>query len=77
MIVEMFLKKILIKICPSCHKKIKALGVDYRVLQNHYICNDCKEFFPEISIEYLCLKCQNRFKLEDARWSSSINYKVK
>ena len=39
--------------------------------------NDCKEFFPEISIEYLCLKCQNRFKLEDARWSSSINYKVK
>ena len=63
--------------CPSCHKKIKALGVDYKVLQNHYICNDCKEFFPEISIEYLCLKCQNRFKLEDARWSSSINYKVK
>jgi len=63
--------------CPSCQKKIKALGVDYRVLQNHYICNDCKEFFPEISIEYLCLKCQNRFKLEDARWSSSINYKVK
>jgi response regulator of citrate/malate metabolism len=63
--------------CPSCHKKIKALGVDYRVLQNHYICNDCKEFFPEISMEYLCLKCQNRFKLEDARWSSSINYKVK
>jgi len=45
--------------------------------QNHYICNDCEEFFPEISIEYLCLKCQNRFKLEDARWSSSINYKVK
>ena len=63
--------------CPSCHKKIKALGVDYRVLQNHYICNNCKEFFPEISIEYLCLKCQNRFKLEDARWSSSTNYKVK
>jgi len=63
--------------CPSCHKKIKALGVDYRVLQNHYICNDCKEFFPEISMEYLCLKCQNRFKLEDARWSSSMNYKVK
>jgi len=63
--------------CPSCQKKIKALGVDYRVLQNHYICNDCKEFFPEISIEYLCLKCQNRFKIEDARWSSSTNYKVK
>jgi len=63
--------------CPNCKKKIKALGVDYKVLQNQYICNDCKEFFPEISIDYLCLKCQNRFKLEDARWRSSTNYKVK
>ena len=62
--------------CPNCKKEIKALGVDYRVMQNHYICNNCKEFFPEISIEYICLKCENRFKLEDARWKSSINYKV-
>lgn len=63
-------------ICPNCKKEIKALGVDYRVMQNHYICNNCKEFFPEISTEYLCLKCENRFKLEDARWKSSVNYKV-
>lgn len=62
--------------CPNCKKEIKALGVDYRVMQNHYICNNCKDFFPEISIEYLCLKCENKFKLEDARWKSSINYKV-
>lgn len=62
--------------CPNCKKEIKALGVDYKVMTNHYICNDCKEFFPEISNEYLCLKCENRFKLEDARWQSSINYKI-
>jgi len=62
--------------CPNCNKEIKALGVDYRVMQNHYICNNCKEFFPEISTEYLCLKCENKFKIEDARWKSSINYKV-
>ncbi|MFQ5781637.1 MAG: response regulator [Nitrosopumilus sp.] len=62
--------------CPNCDKLIKALGVDYRVMQNHYICNDCKEFFPEISADYLCLKCENKFKLEDARWKSSTNYKV-
>ena len=62
--------------CPNCKKTIKALGVDYRVMQNHYICNNCKEFFPEISNEYFCLKCENRFKLEDARWNSSPNYKV-
>lgn len=63
-------------LCPNCNKEIKALGVDYRVLQNHYICNDCGEFFPEISTDYLCLKCENKFKLEDARWASSKNYKI-
>ncbi|MCV0400615.1 MAG: response regulator [Nitrosopumilus sp.] len=62
--------------CPNCKKEIKALGVDYRVMQNHYICNDCDEFFPEISTSYICLKCENKFKLEEARWKSSMNYKV-
>ena len=62
--------------CPNCNKEIKALGVDHRVMKNHYICNDCKEFFPEISTAYLCLKCENKFKLEDAEWKSSHNYKV-
>lgn len=62
--------------CPNCKKEIKALGVDYRVMQNHYICNNCKDFFPEISIDYFCLKCENKFKLEDAGWTSSINYKI-
>lgn len=62
--------------CPNCKKEIKALGVDYRVMQNHYICNDCNEFFPEISTNYICLKCENKFKLEEARWKSSMNYKV-
>ncbi len=62
--------------CPNCNKEIKALGVDYRVLQNHYICNECKEFFSEIFSDYLCLSCENRFKLENAQWKTSPNYKV-
>ena len=62
--------------CPNCKKEIKALGVDYRVMQNHYICNSCNEFFPEISTEYLCLNCENKFKLDEARWASSVNYKI-
>jgi len=62
--------------CPNCKKEIKALGVDYRVMHNHYICNNCKEFFPEISTEYLCLNCENNFKIDDASWKSSANYKV-
>lgn len=62
--------------CPNCEKEIKALGVDYRLLQNHYICNNCTEFFPEISTYYLCLKCENKFKLEEGRWKTSKNFKV-
>jgi len=63
-------------LCPNCKKEIKALGVDYRTLQNHYICNECKEFFSEIYSDYLCLSCENRFKLENAQWKTSRNYKV-
>ena len=44
--------------CPSCTKEIKALGVDYRILPNHYICNNCSDTFSELSSEYLCLKCE-------------------
>jgi len=62
--------------CPSCNKEIKALGVDYRVLPNHYICNNCSDAFSELSSEYLCLKCENKFSLEDVNWQSSCNYKL-
>lgn len=63
-------------LCPSCGKEIKAVGVDYRVLPNHYICNNCSDAFSELSSEYLCLKCENRFSLEDVNWQSSCNYKI-
>ena len=62
--------------CPSCNKEIKALGVDYRVLPNHYICNNCSDAFSELSSEYLCLKCENKFTLEEVNWQSSCNYKL-
>jgi hypothetical protein len=62
--------------CPSCSKEIKALGVDYRILPNHYICNNCSDTFSELSSEYLCLKCENKFDLEDVNWQSSCCYKI-
>jgi response regulator of citrate/malate metabolism len=62
--------------CPSCNKEIKALGVDYRVLPNHYICNNCSDAFSELDSEYLCLKCENKFNLEDVNWQSSCSYKL-
>ena len=62
--------------CPKCKKEIKALGVDYRVLKNRYLCNKCGEIFQELSSSFLCLKCENRFTLIDARWVTSQFFKV-
>ncbi len=63
-------------LCPNCKKLIKALGVDYRVMKNHYICNDCSNFFPQLSTDYVCLKCQNKFSLDECRWKNSSFYKT-
>lgn len=62
--------------CPKCKKEIKAVGVDYRVLKNRYLCNKCGEIFQELSSSFLCLKCENRFSLPDARWVTSPFFKV-
>ena len=62
--------------CPKCKKEIKALGVDYRVLKNRYLCNKCGEIFQELSSSFLCLKCENKFNLPDARWITSPFFKV-
>jgi len=62
--------------CPSCNKEIVALGVDYRILPNHYICNNCSDVFSQLDSEYLCLKCENKFNLEEVNWQSSCNYKL-
>ncbi|MBT8173838.1 MAG: response regulator [Nitrosopumilus sp.] len=63
-------------LCPNCKKEIKALGVDHRVMQNHYICNECNDFHSELSMEYVCLKCDNKFPLEKCKWKTSKIYKV-
>ena len=63
-------------ICPKCKKEIKALGVDYRIMQNRYVCNNCREIFQELSSRFFCLKCENRFTLGEASWKTSPFYKA-
>lgn len=60
--------------CPKCHELIKIFGVDYRVQENFYICNDCGDIFAEIVTKYICLKCGDKFALENARIVSSPGY---
>lgn len=60
--------------CPKCHEQIKIFGVDYRVQENMYSCNDCGEIFAEILLEYLCLRCNDKFKLDHAKLLTSKGY---
>lgn len=60
--------------CPKCHHQIKVFGVDYRVQENMYKCNECSEIFSELLSNYLCMRCNERFKLEDAKILSSRGF---
>ena len=62
--------------CPKCNKQIKALGVDYRILNNRYKCKNCEDIFQEVRTEFLCLKCSNSFMLDDGNWKESMEYKL-
>ncbi|HEX5457292.1 MAG TPA: response regulator, partial [Candidatus Nitrosotalea sp.] len=35
--------------CPKCKKEIKILGVDYKSMDNYYMCNDCGDKFSDPS----------------------------
>ena len=60
--------------CPKCHQQIKVFGVDYRVQENIYKCNGCSEIFSELLSNYLCMKCNERFRLEEAKILSSKGF---
>jgi len=62
-------------ICPKCHKEIKIIGVDYKVMDNYYVCSNCGEKFPEPTMDYVCIRCNNKFKLEQAKWITSEGFR--
>ena len=62
--------------CPKCKKQIKALGVDYRILSNRYVCQNCGEVFQDIYTSFLCLKCNSTFNIDNGKWRESMEYKL-
>ena len=60
--------------CPQCHKEIKALGVDYRVMPNLFVCNDCEEKFPEPTMDLNCIRCGSKFSFTEANWIQSPTF---
>ncbi len=62
--------------CPKCKKQIKALGVDYRILSNRYICQNCGDVFQDVYTASFCLKCNNTFAMDDGKWIESMEFKL-
>ncbi len=62
--------------CPKCNKEIKILGVDYKIMDNYYMCSDCGDKFSDPAQDFMCIKCSNRFPLEKAKWVTSAGYKL-
>jgi len=63
-------------VCPQCQKRLKARGVDHKVTENYYVCQECGDKFPEPRSNYICQKCNNKFSIEDAKWTTSPGYQV-
>jgi len=63
-------------VCPQCQKRLKGRGVDHKVTENYYECQECGNKFPEPHSSYICQKCSNKFPIEDAKWITSPTYEV-
>ena len=63
-------------VCPKCHKHLKILGVDYRLLENYYVCDSCKDKFPNPNQTFECQICGNIQKIHESVWKNSILYYV-
>ena len=53
--------------CPNCRKELIALGVDYRKISEHFVCDDCNEKFTEPKLLYSCKKCNADFSLKNSK----------
>jgi response regulator of citrate/malate metabolism len=60
--------------CPKCHKAIKIIGVDHKLVKNYYICQYCHDKFAEPFLEHQCMRCNNKIDLEQAKWVVSESY---
>ncbi len=57
--------------CPGCRKTIKALGVDYALQRNYFLCNECDNKFPDPVTSFQCHNCKYKFGMDKAKWNTS------
>ncbi len=64
------------EVCPKCKKTISALGVDYKKIQNYFVCNQCNEKFTDPKSTYLCKKCDNSFSFNESKLIGTENFAI-
>ncbi len=58
-------------LCPNCDKEIKYLDVDYKIIENLFICSSCLEKFSKPVLNIKCKKCHCFFKLKNKEMSGN------
>jgi hypothetical protein len=52
-------------VCHKCNRNLKAIGIDYSLLDPIYHCLNCKSLLSDIGNFYKCLDCGKSSTLED------------
>ncbi|MDQ3835672.1 MAG: hypothetical protein M3270_01880 [Thermoproteota archaeon] len=52
-------------VCPKCNTGLKAIGIDYSLLDPIYRCLNCKTLLSDIGLFYKCLDCGKSSTLEE------------
>ena len=60
--------------CPKCGKEVKAIGIDYKRIENIYHCDECKKEFNSPKILHNCLECDESFDYETAEFKQINRY---
>jgi len=63
--------------CPQCHKLIGALGVDYRIIKNLFLCRNCDDKFPDPASIFQCQRCNTKFDITEANSKTSPLFQLK
>ncbi len=63
-------------ICPSCKKKLRLIGKDYRKLGKMYRCNSCSNTFYAPLILSRCINCKHLFEIRSSKKKTLFSYRL-
>ena len=62
--------------CPRCGRILKQVGIDYGEPGQVYRCLDCGEFFYYPVENWVCKKCDHKFKAAEAQVETIYSFKL-